>query len=437
MSKYETAITAFDAIANCSKTAEKSKLINSLTSDHLAVLAAIKNPFIRYGIAKMPENLTPSSTPVDDVLIDDLLDKLSERTLTGNAARDALAELWQQASDKQRDCVQRILTKNSKTGVGITLINKVHKKLIPVFKVNLADKYDPDVYEEGQERIVSPKLDGIRVIARCDIENSKVEWLTREGNVLHSMDHLSDYALIFANVFLSQLGLNTKVIFFDGEGTSGDFTQSVSDLKRHKSAKNAIFNIFDFFTTDDLNALKQQAKYSQRSRLETLDAVNIMWLSSNFYNPAICVHEWAMVDSETDVQQHYSKYVADGHEGVIVKNPDSSYMFARRKNWLKIKGQIDADGTIIGFEAGDKNKQFSDTLGAIVVKLENGVEVKVSSGLSRADRDSIWSNKDEFSGRVIEVLGHEITKDGSIRHPRVSNFPHCLRDVNTAIGDKI
>ena len=53
------------------------------------------------------------------------------------------------------------------------------------------------------------------------------------------------------------------------------------------------------------------------------------------------------------------------------------------------------------------------------------------------NREDIWQNQETYNGRIIELLGHEYTPDGSIRHPRLANFPKCLRDTEAFIGDKM
>lgn len=75
-----------------------------------------------------------------------------------------------------------------------------------------------------------------------------------------------------------------------------------------------------------------------------------------------------------------------------------------------------------------------NTLGKIVIRLENGVIVR-ASGIKHKYLDEIWNNKEKYRGRIVEVHCHEKTPDGSLRHPRLK-WPRCLRDTEDRIGDK-
>ena len=52
----------------------------------------------------------------------------------------------------------------------------------------------------------------------------------------------------------------------------------------------------------------------------------------------------------------------------------------------------------------------------------NGVEVRVGSGLSDNDRVDFWGRREQIRGDLMEVEYHEVTPDGSLRHPRFARF---------------
>jgi DNA ligase-1 len=117
---------------------------------------------------------------------------------------------------------------------------------------------------------------------------------------------------------------------------------------------------------------------------------------------------------------------------------------------MKLKAEESADVRIIGAYLGERGKQFEHTLGGLIVDFEGAV-VHVGGGFS-VRRDG--KSRDEFLelvsedcaqlglkfdstardvradvdapmkvfGRTVEVLYHEITPDGSLRHPRYSRF---------------
>ena len=80
--------------------------------------------------------------------------------------------------------------------------------------------------------IGSLKLDGLRVICEVIVDEEEVNFLSRTGNPITSLDHLKP-----AMLELGKLS-GHKHIFFDGEGTAGSFNQSVSALRKKERAGN-------------------------------------------------------------------------------------------------------------------------------------------------------------------------------------------------------
>jgi DNA ligase 1 len=81
----------------------------------------------------------------------------------------------------------------------------------------------------------------------------------------------------------------------------------------------------------------------------------------------------------------------------------------------------------VGFEEGTGRNVGK--LGAIIVEGEDDgklIRTNVGSGLTDADRDEFWHNRDSLSGRVVEVRADAVTQnqDGSysLRFPRFKGF---------------
>lgn len=435
---HESIIALLDTMGDA-KTNQKKVLLKDFSADHLTILKRMLNPFERFGVRQFPYVPSCDAPTATDDDINTLLDDLCFRRIGGSLARERLAEVWAMCTDNQREAIKRTCLKDPKAGIGITLVNSVHKKLVPCLKVALAEKYSPESFTG--RRLVSPKLDGMRIICRCDMVNRTVEWMSREGNPVTTMDHLNEVALDYAASLCAVIAneADMGVVFLDGEGTAGGFNDTVSNLrKKNTKAANANYSVFDFFSLKSMKSCKAiEVSWTQERRQQMLDDAQERWEASGSHNAAIKTLKGKIVETDAEVQAIYKLLRTNGVEGVIVKDLTALYPFKRNKCWSKIKDQIDADGKIIGYERGDENKQYKDTLGAIVVELESGVVVKVSSGLTLQNREDIWNNQDKYNGRVIELLGHEYTPDGSIRHPRLANFPHCLRDSEAFVGDKM
>ena len=137
-----------------------------------------------------------------------------------------------------------------------------------------------------------------------------------------------------------------------------------------------------------------------------------------------------LASSYDEVQFYYNAFRTAGQEGAIVKPLDGVYVKKRSYAWLKIKGEETNDLFITGaFEGTGK---YEGMLGGVIVDF-NGVAVRVGGGLSEAQRVELWADyqnditpgKGPFHlllGKMIEVEAHEVTPDGSLRHPRFVRF---------------
>jgi DNA ligase-1 len=119
--------------------------------------------------------------------------------------------------------------------------------------------------------------------------------------------------------------------------------------------------------------------------------------------------------------------VADGFEGIMIKDLDAPYECRRSSFWMKWKPVITVDLNIVGFEEGTGRNQ--GRLGAIICEgtdNDRHICVNVGSGLSDSDRDEYWIAKNDLIGRVIEVAADAVTQnqDGtySLRFPRFVRF---------------
>ncbi|EIT7555578.1 DNA ligase, partial [Escherichia coli] len=311
---------------------------------------------------------------------------------------------------------------------------------IPKFEVQLASPYK----EKGDKYPFKPnpkakwpmigslKLDGLRVICEVIVDEEEVNFLSRTGNPITSLDHLKP-----AMLELGKLS-GHKHIFFDGEGTAGSFNQSVSALrKKNVQAIGAIYHVFDFFLPEWRAQAKSKEYAKTGMKLKERLAMLVALFKndrSEGYAQDIHLHPFYIIHSHEDFIERFMKRLDDNEEGEMGKDPNSVYEFKRTRSWWKLKDEDSEDGEIIDFEPGDPDSGFANTLGKIVIRLENGVIVR-ASGIKHKYLDEIWNNKEKYRGRIVEVHCHEKTPDGSLRHPRLK-WPRCLRDTEDRIGDK-
>jgi len=92
------------------------------------------------------------------------------------------------------------------------------------------------------------------------------------------------------------------------------------------------------------------------------------------------------VQNQIDLQQELQRIEKLGGEGLIVRKPDALYTSGRSPEILKVKSFQDAEATVVEHLPGKGRN--AGRLGALLVKLEDGMQFKIGSGFSDAERDS-------------------------------------------------
>lgn len=125
--------------------------------------------------------------------------------------------------------------------------------------------------------------------------------------------------------------------------------------------------------------------------------------------------------SIVDLVELKTKYVDDDGE---YRGAFEGFVFARSYkpdlSFGRWKKTFTLDCTVIDFIEG-KNR-LTGTLGALIVRTPNGLEMKVGGGMTDRLRNLIWSNRALFKGATIEVEGKALFASGKLRHPNLSRF---------------
>lgn len=141
----------------------------------------------------------------------------------------------------------------------------------------------------------------------------------------------------------------------------------------------------------------------------------------------------------------YEKARADGHEGLVVKDPLGFYMRGKKSGYWKMKPENEADGIIVGINWGTKGLANEGKVIGFEVLLESGRVVNANnisqelmdeftekvkektlsdcgffSPYGIGDNDACTRNP--YEGWQCQVAYMEETPDGSLRHPSFVMF---------------
>jgi DNA ligase-1 len=367
----------------------------------------------------------------------ELADSLYRRRLTGHAAKDAIELAMNVATKEQwNDWYRRILIKDLRCGVSEKTVNKVLKihegiAKVPVFEVMLAhDGANHDKKITGK-KLLEPKLDGVRAVTVIDFESRTATMYTRNGKVLDNFGHITS----FLEKHMDEIG---RSYVLDGEVVSNSFQDLMKQVHRKSDvqAQDARLCLFDVVPLVEFKAGKSVMGQRRRSK----------FLKENFsklFGDSGCIEIIPQIEVNLDeflgdieYRDYNKKMVAEGFEGIMIKDPEAKYECKRSVSWLKEKPFAEFSLSITAVEEGTGRNV--GRLGALVCQgVDDGktISVNVGSGFSDSDRGSYWEERDTLVGQVVEVRADAVTQnqDGTYS----LRFPRFLRFRGFIAGEKI
>lgn len=405
----------------------------------LALVKATYNPFVTFGVRQVPttDGITGASNPWSE--FNSILTGLATRKLSGHAARDAIAEISQKFDSEEWNTFCRpVILKDIRAGISEKTVNKICKKTeyeIPVFGCQLATSCDDRPEMKGVKRL-EPKLDGVRtllMVIPSDAGLTVVSY-SRNGKVYENFGHIEEQVALNATTIMrSVAGVDQgralqDGFVLDGEVIGKSFNELMKQARRKTDAQatDAVFTVFDIIPLSDFREGHWNAQLKKRIAL--LD--NMRPVISGMPNVELLPH--IMVDLDTAAgKDQFHRYchdmVAQGFEGVMIKDMGAPYQCKRSTDWLKYKPVLTVDLEVIGVEEGTGKNV--GRLGALVCHgTDHGktITVNCGSGFSDTQRDDIWVNRDIVVGQTVEILCDVISQnqDGtySLRFPRFVRF---------------
>ena len=396
------------------------------------------NPFFTFNVKKVPETKGLVNKDNPWVTFWGLVEALRTRSITGNRARDKIDEISQQFdSDEWNGLARRVLIKDLRCGISEKTLNKVLGKTdwrIPIFSCQLAqDSTDQPKKLRGIKRLEC-KLDGARVLA---VVNGDVCTLySRNGKEFENFPQIADFIEENRKAFQFGTGFAGQYVL-DGEIVGESFQALMKQAQRKSNARteNMVYHVFDILPLSEFR--DGFCNIQQHKRIDLLKRTRAHLPE----NGCVRVMPGMDVDLDTaeghDIMRRFAEdAVTEGYEGIMIKSMDAPYECKRSDFWMKWKPTITVDLNIVGFEEGTGRN--AGRLGAIIcegVDNERTIRVNVGSGLSDANRDEYWLNRDTLLGNVVEVQADAVTQnqDGSYS----LRFPRFLRFRGFEPGEKV
>jgi len=258
--------------------------------------------------------------------------------------------------------------------------------------------------------LASPKLDGIR----CVILNGKA--VTR---------NLKPIPNTFIRKFLEA---HPELDGLDGEiMVEGDFNSVQSAVMSEDGEPDFYYAVFDYHNDCAL-------PYSTR-------LMKLSLIVAEFNNQRVREVPQVTVNNENEVEEIEQEVLADGYEGLMLRNLYGTYKFGRSSmkeaKLMKLKRFEDDEATIVDMEPLYENQNAPTTnalgrtersshqenlvaqnmMGALNVKLKNGKEFSIGTGFDHETRKDLWMRKKKLIGKQVKFKFQELSADGIPRFP--------------------
>ena len=363
------------------------------------VIRLALDPFTQFYQRKIPEYTTDSKqTSLDQAML--ALYDLKERVVTGNAAIEYLRMLLSSVSADDAKVLERIISKDLKCGVDVSTANKVWSGLIPEYPCMLCSPFEQKLVDKIKfPAYAQMKMDGMRFNAI--VRDGKVEFRSRNGKQILLLGNLeAEFAKLAGNVDC----------VFDGELlVMDDMTMQFAD----RQTGNGILNKANKGTISAVDAAKVHATvWDLIPYVAFVDGYCLTPYSKRFATLQAIVDKqesagkkiWSVtstiVQTLEEAQDIFQGYLADGYEGIILKDGAGEWEDKRSKTQIKFKGELECDLKIVAVEEG-KGKAVG-MLGAIICESADGiVKVNVGSGFNDAQRKQYW--KENLVDKIVAV----------------------------------
>ena len=395
--------SVLETIKNTRGTKDKMQLLREHDTPVLRkALKYAMDGFINFHVVKIPKvkerNNEVLSVEESWLEFFKIAEMCINRKITGNAAIESVYKCFCKVDEKEEKWMRNLLKKRFSIGLATKSVNKVFPSLIETFEVQLAEKMTDKIMEKLPDRIrIEPKLDGVRCLAV--VSNNSCEIFARSGKKIANFD----------NTIGAELSALPSGVY-DGEIMDKDFVALMRQMYRKDDAdvSQSYLALFDFIPTCEWT--EKTGIMPLRDRRTNLEKC----FENKSFKYLKLVDQITINKSSMLIDKMHKKFVDEGYEGAMIKNPDSVYGFGRSDAVIKVKSFCDSDLTVIGFKQG--TGRHAGKLGSILVQY-NGVEVNVGSGFDDEMRENVWKNKSKYLGMTAEVRYQEVTQDGSLRFP--------------------
>lgn len=368
-------------------------------------LRAVFEPTVNYYIAKMQFEETPEGDVANLGSWLNLMDKLASREVTGNEARNYLQGVYNALNNEQRVLLKLLINRNIKAGVAAGSINKVMPGLIrevPYQRACLPKDSNLSKLDWSKGIIVQLKADGS--FANMYTGSQPIVE-TRNGNIYqYGLDKLREALKLIpagetlhGELLVRDLRTGEILPRHKGNGILNAISQDGEVDENYE----VVADVWDVVPTSVM-VPKGRCLTPYRDRLDRVR--EIVGVINKQVAGVIQVIETHVVYSRKEAKVIYVQVRDRGLEGTVIKNPEAIWLDGDNPDQIKEKVEVEVDLVIRGFNQGDPDGKYANTLGSLICESEDGLVRVGVSGMTDADRHDFWNNREFYEGMVITVV---------------------------------
>jgi hypothetical protein len=248
---------------------------------------------------------------------------------------------------------------------------------------------------------VQPKFDGTRTIAVCGLKAGTPCLFSRQRKAYPHLEHIQ--------AVVQQL---PKGLLLDGElyRHDLDFNQIVGTIKKKTltkadESKHALIQLHCYDLVDVEKTFEERFGLLKKVFADYKKVIGDVLV--------LCPTE--KVTKKEELQTKHDEYVADGYEGLMVRNALGLYDVGNRStDLLKMKEFQDDEFEIVGFYDGEGGEK-----GLIIwrLKTKEGKLFGCRPHGTHESRAELFKHGKEYVGKMLTVRYQELTPDGIPRFP--------------------
>lgn len=368
------------------------------------------SPEYVYGIKKMEQTSVGTKTLVEIWgQVETLLDRLTGRVVTGNAARAEVEAILNSLTQAEATVAINMIKGDLRCGISVATINKMFPDTIPEYpymRCSLMKGSNIDNFDWKSGVYSQEKADGM--FANIYLMGDLITKITSRNGTLFANTEFKDFIHEFVNLADDGYCYHGELLVLeDGRVMPRELGNGVlnSVLKGgcFEANQKPFYFVWDRVPAKDAVA-SGKCKTPYKDRFAAIQ---------NITGKYVGVIPTKIVYSLDEAFKHYVDMTSRGIEGTVIKNPNAIWEDKTSKDQIKLKIEAEVDLIVRGFNPG--NGKNAHLFGSIAAESSCGrLRVNVS-GISDADRARINGERDEWiDKKIITVRANSIMESNDV-----------------------